>query len=78
MHPHPPNRLRYTRQVNHDVGGNAAIRAPPRRQFSFTLHTCVSCGAMTTRTWFCVDCEDRARPHRDDDPYDVLGGEGEG
>jgi hypothetical protein len=35
----------------------------------------VSCGELTTRTWFCLACCERGSPHIDDDPYDDLGGE---
>ncbi len=35
---------------------------------------CVACGELTTRE-LCTDCEDRARPHDIDDPYDIVGGE---
>jgi hypothetical protein len=78
MHSQFSMRRRYSRTVTHDIGGNAAIRAPPQRQISLGLHACACCGVMTSHTWFCVECDDRACPHRDDDPYDEIGGEGDG
>lgn len=53
-------------------------RAPQRRVvvgLAIHAHPCASCGTPTSRPWFCVDCEARARPHVEDDPYDDLGGE---
>lgn len=41
------------------------------------VHACAACNARTTLAWFCCECQERARPHRDDDPYDELG-DGEG
>ncbi len=48
-------------------------RAPP---LSADL-VCATCGAPTNVAPFCAECMDRAHPHRDDDPYDDLGGESE-
>ena len=49
------------------------IRAPPS---SIQLARCPSCGGAAIGA-FCADCLERARLHRDDDPYDDLGGEGD-
>jgi len=49
-------------------------RVTPRP--SIALARCASCGAPSIGA-FCVDCLERARLHRDEDPYDDLGGEGE-
>jgi hypothetical protein len=38
-------------------------------------HACEACGELTTGDVLCPECEDRVRPHRPDDPYDVLGGD---
>ena len=52
-------------------------RAPPvRARIAVDLQACSSCGAATTSPWFCFECLDRARPYREDDPYDEIGGEG--
>ena len=39
------------------------------------VHACMACGSLTTSTWFCLECRERAAPHLEDDPYDDLGGE---
>jgi hypothetical protein len=38
-------------------------------------HACDLCGALITAGALCTDCEDRARPHDIDDPYDIIGGD---
>ena len=38
---------------------------------------CECCGAFTFGR-LCSQCRERAQPHRDGDPYDVVGGEGGG
>jgi hypothetical protein len=38
-------------------------------------HACEACGELTLSGVLCNDCEEKARPHEPDDPYDVLGGE---
>jgi hypothetical protein len=64
-------------QVNPTVQPRNSGRAPPLRALiSIDVHACLSCGESTTSRWFCLECQERARPHRDDDPYDILGGEG--
>lgn len=73
-----PMSQRSAHPVARDVVRSPAGRAPPRRHIAFDLHACPSCGVLTARAWFCIECQERARPHQDDDPYDVLGGEGEG
>jgi hypothetical protein len=39
------------------------------------LRACEACHEPTTNLALCADCLDRSRPHRDDDPYDDIGGE---
>lgn len=51
--------------------GPRASRAPP---LSIQLARCPACGAPAIGA-FCADCQERSRLHRDDDPYDDLGGE---
>lgn len=38
-------------------------------------HACEACGELIAHGALCTDCEDRARPHEIDDPYDILGGD---
>lgn len=38
-------------------------------------HACETCGELTTHGLLCIDCEDRARPHEPEDPYDIIGGD---
>ena len=38
-------------------------------------HACEACGELTTHDVLCPECEDRVRPYRPDDPYDVIGGD---
>jgi hypothetical protein len=52
--------------------------AQPRVPYlAIHAHPCVSCGTLTPLTWFCRECEERAHAHREEDPYDELGGESE-
>jgi hypothetical protein len=39
--------------------------------------TCESCG-QASFVRLCPDCRDKASPYRDNDPYDIVGGEGGG
>jgi hypothetical protein len=39
------------------------------------LRACEACHEPTTNLGLCADCVEQARPHRDDDPYDDIGGE---
>ena len=68
---------RPSRRVARNVTSEARRRAPPALTFAIDLHACSACGTPTTYIWFCAECQERGRPHRDDDPYDDLGGEGE-
>jgi len=70
-------QLRPSRRVARNVARDAPWRAPPTRAFAIGLHACSACGTPTTYVLFCAECQERGRPHRDDDPYDDLGGEGE-
>jgi len=45
------------------------------RDVRVRLRACEACHEPTTSLVLCPDCLDRSRPHRDDDPYDDLGGE---
>jgi hypothetical protein len=38
---------------------------------------CESCGAPALDA-LCAECREKAEPHRDNDPYDIVGGEGGG
>ena len=65
------------RSLPHDHGRRAPGRAPPlRARIAVDVQACASCGAATASPWFCYECQDRARPYREDDPYDEIGGEG--
>jgi hypothetical protein len=63
-------------RVSSPAMGARRARAGPAPPWA-DLHSCPACGAPTIAAAFCHECLDRARPHRDDDPYDDLGGEGE-
>ncbi|HEY3802116.1 MAG TPA: hypothetical protein VGL61_05885 [Kofleriaceae bacterium] len=39
--------------------------------------TCESCGAPSLGR-LCAECREKAEPHHDNDPYDIVGGEGGG
>lgn len=47
------------------------LRARPM----LVAHPCEACRELTTRAVLCVDCTDKAKPHRPGDPYDIIGGE---
>ena len=48
------------------------VRASPVRT-PIALRSCPACHVPTTLPWFCGECQERASPHREDDPYDELG-----
>jgi hypothetical protein len=50
-------------------------RTAPRLELKPSL--CESCGSPTALR-LCPDCREKAEPHRDNDPYDIIGGEGGG
>jgi hypothetical protein len=50
-------------------------RNAPRLELKSSL--CESCGSPTALR-LCPDCREKAEPHRDNDPYDIVGGEGGG
>jgi hypothetical protein len=39
--------------------------------------SCECCGSPAVLR-FCPECREKAEPHRDNDPYDIVGGEGGG
>ena len=44
----------------------------------FYLRPCECCGDRTLDGILCRDCAEHAHPHRANDPYDEIGGEGGG
>jgi hypothetical protein len=50
-------------------------RAPTKLELKSS--SCESCGSPTSLR-LCPDCREKAEPHRDNDPYDIVGGEGGG
>ena len=41
------------------------------------IASCEACGDVAFGV-LCADCRDKSKPHIQDDPYDILGGEGGG
>jgi hypothetical protein len=70
LHLHLPRRL--SQAIAWGLRRARAGRAPPLADT-----VCAACRAPSVTAPFCAECLDRAQPHRDDDPYDDLGGEGE-
>jgi recombinational DNA repair protein RecR len=50
---------------------------PQLKRVIAALGTCESCGDIAFSK-LCPDCREHSRPHDDNDPYDVVGGEGGG
>jgi hypothetical protein len=71
------NQIRAMMVVHQPIHSLSQWVTPQVRRVIAALAACEACGGIAFGR-LCPECREHARPHVENDPYDVLGGEGGG